>query len=108
MMNWKPWLTAGTDSSGARKYSAPVVALLLTAALRVLYTGFAALLSPYLSALPALIRSNSYTEHLMDPAEGVAYSLLGVWERFDTLNYLHIAQNGYDQASLVVFFPLYP
>ena len=107
-MNWKPWLTAGTDSSGGRKYSAPVVALLLTAALRVLYTGFAALLSPYLSALPALIRSNSYTEHLMDPAEGAAYSLLGVWERFDTLNYLHIAQNGYDQASLVVFFPLYP
>ncbi len=108
MTNWKPWLAAGTDSSGGRKYSAPVVALLLTAGLRVLYTAFAALLSPYLSALPVLIRSNSYTEHLMNPAEGAAYSLLGVWERFDTLNYLHIAQFGYDKSSLVVFFPLYP
>jgi len=31
-----------------------------------------------------------------------------VWQRFDTLNYVHIAQFGYDAPILVVFYPLYP
>lgn len=40
---------------------------------------------------------------------GVAESFLGVWQRFDTLWYLRIAQHGYspDDGS-TVYFPLYP
>lgn len=101
-------LDNGEDRCSAHRYSAPGVAFVLTAALRLLYTTIAALCVPYLSLLPVFIRSNSFTEHLMSPTMGRTYKLLGVWERFDTLNYLHIAQSGYDQPSLVVFYPLYP
>jgi hypothetical protein len=36
------------------------------------------------------------------------YALLGVWQRFDTLWYLRIAERGYDLPPSVVFYPLYP
>ena len=36
------------------------------------------------------------------------YALLGIWERFDTLWYLHIAAHGYDLPRAVIFYPLYP
>ena len=101
-------LNAESDPLGMRKYSAPVVAFVLAAALRALYTIIAAFSVPHLLLLPALIRNNLFTEHLMDPTAGLAYSLLGVWGKFDTLNYLHIAQFGYDRPLIVVFFPLYP
>jgi hypothetical protein len=44
----------------------------------------------------------------MQRSEGLRYALLGVWERFDTLWYLQIAERGYDRPEAVVFFPLYP
>jgi len=31
-----------------------------------------------------------------------------IWERFDTLWYLRIAQHGYDRPMAVIFYPLYP
>ncbi len=76
-------------------------------ALRVFFSAIAAALSFVLHPDPALIRSNWLTEDL--PASGtVHYALLGVWERFDTLWYLHIAQHGYDKPLAVIFYPLYP
>ncbi len=83
------------------------IALAVTAVLRVFYTAMAAAVMPFLHPDPALIRSNALTESL--PAtHGVGYALFGVWERFDTLWYLHIAQHGYDRAMAVIFYPLYP
>lgn len=83
------------------------IALTLTAVLRVFYSAFAAALSFFLRPDPALIHSNALTENL--PAPGTLhYALVGVWERFDTLWYLRIAQHGYDLPRAVIFYPLYP
>jgi len=79
----------------------------LTVALRVFYSAVAAALLPFLHADPALIHSNALTENLPAP-HGLYYALLGIWERFDTLWYLHIAERGYDLPAAVVFYPLYP
>jgi hypothetical protein len=74
-----------------------------------LYSAIAALSVPHLKLDPRLIYSNEFTEHLMSPAQGWwRYALLGVWERFDTLWYIHLAQSGYDRPDAVVFYPLYP
>jgi len=75
---------------------------------RVLFSGIAALLSPYLQLDPEVVYSNAFTEHLMSQSEGWKYALLGVWERFDTLWYVHISQYGYDRPDAIVFYPLYP
>jgi hypothetical protein len=83
-------------------------ALILTLGLRVLYSGIGFLLTPFLKLDPIFVQSNRFTENLMQRSEGLRYALLGVWERFDTLWYLHIASNGYDIPETVVFYPLYP
>ena len=36
------------------------------------------------------------------------YVLVGIWERFDALWFVHIAEPGYDQPMAVIFYPLYP
>ncbi len=83
------------------------IAISLTVGLRVLFSAIAAAFSFVLHPDPALIHSNALTESL--PVAGTMhYALLGVWERFDTLWYLHIAQHGYDQPMAVIFYPLYP
>lgn len=66
------------------------------------------LMRGHLAADPRLIRSNDFTDRLIQPDHPLAYALLSVWERFDTLWYLHIAQFGYDRQKAVVFYPLYP
>jgi len=83
------------------------IALLVTAALRLFYTAMAAVLLPFLHPDARLIQSNALTENLPVP-HGVHYALLGIWERFDTLWFLHIAEHGYDQPMAVIFYPLYP
>jgi len=90
------------------RYPAPLVAFALAATLRALYTALAGFAVPYLLLLPAFITGNHFTEHLMTPAAGLQYALLGVWERLDTLNYIHIAQFGYNEPFIVVFYPVYP
>ncbi len=81
----------------------------LTLAFRVFYTVVAALMSPHLALNQKLIRSNRLTDHLMSRTlHPVAYALLGVWERFDTLWYIEIARHGYDKPMGTVFYPLYP
>jgi hypothetical protein len=100
---------APTDAPGQK--SAPpawLLAAVVTLALRAAYSAAAALATPFLNLDPALIRSNALTENLIQRSEGWRYALLGVWERFDTLWYLHIAEHGYDRPDAVVFFPLYP
>ena len=83
-------------------------AVALVLALRLIYSGLAALLVPYLRLDPAAIRSNHLTGNLLQPADGWIYRLWGVWERFDTLWYIRIAERGYDRVEALVFFPLYP
>lgn len=83
-------------------------ALVWTLALRIFYSLAGALVVPYLELKPVLIRSNSLTANLMQREAGWSYRWLGVWERFDTLWYVHISQYGYDRPRAVVFFPLYP
>lgn len=75
---------------------------------RLLFSIIAAVSVPYLKLDPLMVRSNDFTEHLMTPDQGWRYALLGVWERFDTLWYIHLAQSGYDQPAAVVFYPVYP
>ncbi|MFZ0796282.1 MAG: hypothetical protein WCA13_15680 [Terriglobales bacterium] len=83
------------------------IALALTASLRVLYSAMAAVFLPFLHPAPALINSNALTENLPAP-HGLYYALLGIWERFDTLWFLRIAEHGYDRPMAVIFYPLYP
>jgi hypothetical protein len=83
------------------------IALAIAASLRVFYSVVAALVSPFLHPDAALIRSNALTENLPAPG-GWHYALLGIWERFDTLWYLRIAERGYDLPHAVIFYPLYP
>jgi hypothetical protein len=83
------------------------IALATTVAGRAFFSAVAAVFSLFLHPDPALIRSNALTENLPAP-HGLYYALLGIWERFDTLWYLRIAQHGYDLPMAVVFYPLYP
>ncbi len=83
------------------------IAFAITIALRIFYSAIAAVLSLVLHPAPSLIRTNAFTENLPSPGTW-HYAFVGVWERFDTLWYLHIAQHGYDQLPAVIFYPLYP
>jgi hypothetical protein len=83
------------------------IAMAATAALRVFYSAMAAVLVPFLHPDAALIQSNALTENLPSP-HGLHYALLGIWERFDTLWFLHIAEHGYDRPMAVIYYPLYP
>ena len=83
------------------------IAAAVTAALRIFYTALAAAFLPFLHPDPAAIRSNQLTENLPAP-HGLHYALLGIWERFDTLWFLRIAEHGYDRPMAVIFYPLYP
>jgi hypothetical protein len=83
------------------------IALALTAGLRIFYSAMAAVFLPFLHPDPALIHSNALTENLPAP-HGLYYALLGIWERFDTLWFLRIAEHGYDRPMAVIFYPLYP
>jgi len=83
------------------------IALAIAASLRLFYSVAAAVVSPFLHPDAALIRSNALTENLPAPG-GWHYALLGIWERFDTLWYLRIAERGYDLPMAVIFYPLYP
>jgi len=83
------------------------IALTIAASLRLFYSVAAAVVSPFLHPDPAVIRSNALTDNLPAPG-GWHYALLGIWERFDTLWYLRIAERGYDLPQAVIFYPLYP
>jgi hypothetical protein len=83
------------------------IALAIAASLRLFYSLVAAAVSPFLHPDPSVIRSNALTESLPVPG-GWHYAVLGIWERFDTLWYLRIAERGYDLPHAVIFYPLYP
>jgi hypothetical protein len=47
--------------------------------------------------------------HSIKPIEtGFFAPILGIWLRWDVVNYLRIAQNGYYENDLTAFFPLFP
>ncbi len=83
------------------------IALAFTAIARVLFSALAAAFSLFLHPDPALIHGNALTENLPPPGTWY-YALVGIWERFDSLWYLRIAQHGYDLPRSVIFYPLYP
>ncbi|MCC6862746.1 MAG: hypothetical protein IT158_29495 [Bryobacterales bacterium] len=83
-------------------------ALLIASLLRLFYSACAALFSARLELDTAQVRSNHFTDNLIPQSDIVRYGLLGVWERFDTLWYIHMAATGYDRPETVVFPPLYP
>lgn len=83
-------------------------ALALTLFLRLAYSLFAAVASLFQAVNWRLVHSNALTENLPPPDHSLRYLLFGVWERFDTLWYIHIAVHGYDRPDAVVFFPLFP
>lgn len=83
-------------------------ALVLALSLRLTYSLFAAIVGLTQPVNWRLVHSNALTENLRPPDHSLLYLLSGVWERFDTLWYLHIAAHGYDRPEAVVFFPLYP
>jgi hypothetical protein len=83
------------------------IALEATAVLRAFYSAMAAGFAPFLHPDAGLIQSNALTENLPAP-HGLHYGLIGIWDRFDTLWFLHIAQYGYDRPRAVTFYPLYP
>jgi len=83
------------------------IALGITVALRLFYSALAATLSFHLHLDPARIHPNAYTDNLTSPGTW-NYALMGVWERFDALWYMHISQHGYDVPMGVIFYPLYP
>jgi hypothetical protein len=84
------------------------LALKLALSLRLGYSLFAAVAAWIQPVNWRLVHSNALTENLPAPDHSWKYLLLGVWNRFDTLWYLHIAARGYDRPDAVVFFPLYP
>ena len=83
-------------------------ALWLTLWLRLAYSALAAAFVLIQPVNWRLVRSNALTENLPPPDHSVRYLSLGLWERFDSLWYLHLAAHGYDRPDAVVFFPLYP
>jgi hypothetical protein len=83
------------------------IAAAMTFALRIFFSVIAGVLSLFLHLNAVLIQSNELTENLAAPGSWY-YATVGVWERFDTLWYLHIAQHGYDRPMAVIFYPLYP
>jgi hypothetical protein len=83
------------------------IAFTLTAVLRVFYSALAVAFLPFLHPDSATIRTNELTENLPSP-HGLYYALFGIWERFDTLWFLRIAEHGYDRPMAVIFYPLYP
>jgi hypothetical protein len=84
------------------------VAAAYTILLRVVYGIYGAWLCDRLYFDPRLVNSNSFTDHLIPRGDRLLYATLGLWERFDTLWYIHIAQYGYDRPAAIVFYPLYP
>lgn len=94
----------GTRSDYRRALATILVAL----AFKVFYSAMAASMVPYLRPDPELMRRNAFTGEVPAPTTEAAYVLAGVWGRFDTLWYVHIAREGYNLPQSVVFFPLYP
>ncbi len=82
------------------------IALWVTVLMRVVYSGVAAIGSQVLH--PDLQRVHTNFTGELTNFTGIGYALVGVWQRFDTLLYLHIAAHGYDHPTLTVFYPLYP
>jgi hypothetical protein len=98
-----------TAARYARAFGRPAcIAAIYTIALRVAFGLYGALVARSLYIDPRVLHSNALTDRLMPQSDRFLYATLGIWERFDTLWYIHIAQFGYDRPAAIVFYPLYP
>lgn len=82
-------------------------ACLTVVAISLLYAAGAALAIPGIHKSQDLAKTN-FLAAPDPPAYTASYLLAGVWQRFDTLWYLRIAERGYDDPRGIVFYPLYP
>jgi hypothetical protein len=98
----------GMKSEDDQIVATPVLAAALTVGMRIALSVFGALLAPHLVLNRELIETNAFTSNLLSRESGLVYAVLGIWQRFDTLWYIHIAQSGYDRPAAVVFYPVYP
>ncbi|QOY87148.1 hypothetical protein [Paludibaculum fermentans] len=81
----------------------------LTLILSVVYLVAALVLVPTFSATPQRIAMNaSLADNIAPPSLSPSYLLWGVWQRFDTLWYRRVAEQGYDMPASTVFYPAYP
>jgi len=84
-------------------------ALKLTLGLSLLYIILAAALVPMLDADQTRIGRNAMLAGGPPrPSHSPQYMIYGIWQRFDTIWYRHVAEHGYDMPESVVFYPLYP
>jgi len=90
------------------KSSAAVRAFFTTVLLRVACSLFAYRFGEQIAPNTYLAAKNGLSAHLLGPTDGWRYLIYGIWDRFDTLWYLHIAAHGYDRPAATVFYPLYP
>lgn len=99
---------ATTSRPPQREYPPWLLAAVVTLFLRLFYSTLAGLLAPHLTLAPHLVQSNHPRANLLPGPQAPLPAWLDVWMRFDTMWYLHLAQQGYDRPDAVVFFPLYP
>ena len=86
-----------------------MVALAATVVLRLFYSISANFIPLARTASEAFIASNLHAPgELMAAGDGWPYRLWGIWQRFDSISYLHIAAHGYDSAAVTVFYPFFP
>ena len=83
-------------------------ALIAVCTFRLAYSLFAFFAAPGLNLDMHAVASNALTENQRPPSADLHYRLFGVWERFDTLWYVEIAEHGYRRPDGVVYHPLYP
>jgi hypothetical protein len=82
----------------------------------LIFVGLRVILSVWAALVLAITQAPTIPDDVLRPYQGVepitgglAGLLLGVWQRFDTLWYLRIAQMGYSSNDgSTVYFPLYP
>ncbi|MGC4051660.1 MAG: hypothetical protein QM757_20090 [Paludibaculum sp.] len=81
----------------------------ITLILSVVYLLAAFVLVPTFSATPERIAMNAaLADRVESPSRTPAYLLWGVWQRFDTLWYRRVAEQGYDMPAATVFYPALP
>lgn len=73
---------------------------------RIFISAWGALL--WLAGLPPFNTNPAFYFEIQPLTTGLAAPLLGIWQRWDGINYLRIVLSGYHADDLTAFFPLYP
>ena len=73
---------------------------------RIIYSAWGAFL--WTQGLTHTVMASIFYHEVQPILTGPWGALVGVWQRWDAIHYIRIAQNGYDAVELTAFFPLYP